>query len=70
MTDFREEWDTFPTGYMDLIDALSYMPYIWTIPIFDSTSPNARDPIRSLLGDDDEITQNDPNDGRNAITGY
>ena len=71
MTDFIEEWETFPTGYLDLLDALAYVPYIWTIPTYDSPSPNYRDPVRSLIGeeDDDQVVAEDGR-GKNALTGY
>jgi hypothetical protein len=72
MTQFIEEWESFPTGqYMDLLDACAYLPYIWTIPTFDTPSPNYRDPVNTLLGQDDEdLLVTEQNGGRNKLTGY
>ena len=50
VTDFIDEWESFPTGFMDLLDACAYLPYIWTIPTVSSTPPNPRDEISSLGG--------------------
>lgn len=74
LTDFLEEWEEFPTGFMDLLDALSYMPYIWTIPGFDTPSPASWDRTRALIGIDDPMVEEDEDrpryDGRSPITGY
>lgn len=72
--DFVEEWEEFPTGFLDLLDALSYIPYLWSIPTFDSPSPSSWDRTRALTGIGDEIIEDDERntayDGRSPITGY
>jgi len=53
------------------LDALAYVPYIWTIPTYDSPSPNYRDPVRAMIGEDDEENVvEESGRGRNALTGY
>lgn len=72
MTDLLDEWESFPTSYMDLLDALAYLPYIWSIPTHDTPPPLQRDPLRSMLGEEDEDLISDPQSGygRNSLTGY
>jgi hypothetical protein len=73
MTEFLDEWESFPTGLMDLLDAAAYLPYVWTIPTVSSTPPNPRDEIRSLVGDEDDVVMPQTQgygDGRDQFTGY
>ena len=65
MSDFHEEWESFPSGEtVDLLDALSYAPQIWSPPI-----PDDRGVIRNPADDDDDDDKIIL-DGRNQFTGY
>ena len=76
LTDFVEEWEDFPNGTLDILDALAYMPYLWTIPTFGCDTPASWQPKNALVGIGDQVIEDEDrlpdraHDGRNAITGY
>lgn len=72
MTDFIDEWETFPNGqYMDLLDAMAYLPQVWTIPTFGMQLMGQRDPIRAMIGiEDAERVVAEDGRGRDQLTGY
>jgi hypothetical protein len=75
LKDFVEEWEDFPTGTMDILDALAYMPYIWTIPTFGADTPAHWDTRQDLVGIGDQVIEDEDrpdrtHDGRSPITGY